>query len=378
MIDEYRKKIDGIDDKIAALYNERMALAKEIGIEKAKNNSFVTDRSREKSIINRVTGAVDEGIAVFTKQLFETVFETSKAYQNRFLSTPQPDGLSTAIENADKPFPVRASVACQGAEGSYSSIAAEKLFALSDISYFKSFDAVFNAVEKGFCAYGVLPIENSTAGSVNEVYDLMRKHSFYIVRSVRLPIFHSLLAKMNVKKEQIREIFSHGQALDQCSEFIASLGDRVKITVCENTAVAARAVASSDRNDIACIASEDCGEIYSLRTLQKQVQNNKHNYTRFICISKQPEIFAGSNKISIMANLPHEPGSLNRLLNKFSVLGLNLTKLESRPLEGSGFEFMFYFDFDGDIRTEEAKNLIAELNASLPAFVFLGSYLEVR
>ncbi|MDR2634626.1 MAG: chorismate mutase, partial [Clostridiales bacterium] len=195
MIEDYRLKLDAIDDKIAELYRARMELAKEIGLFKADNGVQIYDRAREKEIINRVAKAFPVELKAYVKQLFDTLIETSKAYQSRFLKHGLDTALETALSAADRPFPVSASVACQGVDGAFSSIAAEKLFVISDITYFKSFDGVFNAVEKGLCEYGVLPIENSTVGSVNEVYDLMKKHRFYIVRSLRLPVSHNLLAK---------------------------------------------------------------------------------------------------------------------------------------------------------------------------------------
>lgn len=151
----------------------------------------------------------------------------------------------------------------------------------------------------------------------------------------------------------------------------------VKITACPNTAVAAEKVAASDRTDVACISSRNCADLYDLGILDGNIQDNDSNYTRFICISKNLQVFAPAGKISIMMTLPHESGSLNRVLNKFSTLGLNLTKLESRPLPGTDFEFMFYFDFEGQIENSDTLALIAELDRGSEQFFFLGSYYEV-
>lgn len=379
MIDELRGKIDEIDDRIARLYDERMALVKEIAIEKQRNSGGVFDGSREKSIINRVTGQVHPDITVFTKQVFETLFETSKAYQSRFVQRESAlsKKLREAVENPAV-FPTRATVACQGVEGAFSSLAAERLFEISDTTYCKSFEAVFNAVEKGLCDYGVLPIENSTAGSVNAVYDLMKEHKFYVVRSIKQKVSHNLLTNKRASLKDIKEIITHEQAISQCSVFLKKLPASVKITPVSNTASAAQEIALSGRNDIACISSRRCADIYGLSITEANIQNLDNNYTRFICISKKMEIFEHSDKISIMVNLPNEKGSLNKLLNKFSVLGLNLTKLESRPLYNTEFEFMFYFDFDGDPKKAEVQSLLAELDANMSQFVFLGSYKEIQ
>ncbi len=379
MIEELRSKIDAIDDKIAALYLERQAVVREIGEEKAANRKAVADPSREKKIIARVTKQADESQKMYLKRVFETIMETSRSYQRQIVTpvTPLTDALHRVLMEGKKYFPVSSTVACQGVEGSYSSIAADKLFEIADITYFKNFEGVFQAVEKGLCDYGVLPIENSAVGSVGAVYDLMKKHNFYIVRSIKLKVCHHLLARKGVKMSDIREVYSHEQAIGQCSEFLQKLGSNVKVYPCANTAVAAETVAASDRNDIACISSRNCAELYDLGILAGNIQNNDSNYTRFICISKNLEIFAPANRISVMMTLPHESGSLNRVLNKFSTLGLNLTKLESRPLPGTDFEFLFYFDFEGRIDDADTLALIAELDQGSEQFTFLGSYCEV-
>lgn len=379
MIEELRKKIDELDDKIAELYLERQRTVREIGEEKARTHAAVLDPAREKKIIARVTKQADDEQKIYLKRVFETILETSRAYQRRLVApvTPLSDNLRRVLMEGKKYFPVSSTVACQGVEGSYSSIAADKLFEIADITFFRNFESVFQAVEKGLCDYGVLPIENSAVGSVNAVYDLMKKHRFYIVRSIKLKVCHHLLAKKGVALSDIREVYSHEQAIGQCSAYLQKLPSSVKITACPNTAVAAEMVANSDRNDVACISSRNCAELYGLGILESNIQDNDSNYTRFICISKTLEVFAPANRISIMMTLPHESGSLNRVLNKFSTLGLNLTKLESRPLPGTDFEFMFYFDFEGQIENSDTLSLIAELDQGTEQFTFLGSYYEV-
>ena len=182
-LEQVRKKIDAVDDKIASLYVERMALVKEVVEAKKQSGIAVNDPDRERNILLRVTENVDPDMQVYLKRVFETLFETSKAYQTATAQRKSElaDKIRQAIAKGDMQFPARAKVACQGVRGAYSGIATDRMFELADISYFKSFDGVFQAVEKGFCKYGVLPIENSSAGSVNQVYDLMKAHKFYIV-----------------------------------------------------------------------------------------------------------------------------------------------------------------------------------------------------
>ncbi|HKL74057.1 MAG TPA: prephenate dehydratase domain-containing protein [Clostridia bacterium] len=377
-IEELRKEIDNLDDEIACLYDKRMEIVKEIGMEKALDNKNVLDTSREKEVINRVTKQVKPEIKVFTKMLYTTIFDTSKAYQSRFahLSSNIGEQIQKVLAEKRESFPEYATVACQGVQGAYSQMAAERLFVLSDITYLKNFEGVFNAVQKGLCSFGILPIENSSVGSVNAVYELMKKYNFHIVKSIKLPIRHSLLAKKGVKISDIKEIVSHEQGIEQCNQYIQKLGN-VKVTYLDNTALAAKFVQESNRNDIAAISSKQCADLYGLAVLDNGIQDNDSNFTRFICISKQLKIFRNANKISMMVNLAHEPGSLNKLLSKFTSLGLSLTKIESIPLPNTDFEFMFYFDFEADIEREEVQNLLAELDNRSEKFIFLGSYNEV-
>ena len=380
MLENFRQEIDKIDDEIVALYKKRMGIAKSIAEEKNKTGKSVSNTKREKEILNRVTDCVEDDLKGYTKQVFETLFDTSKAYQLHYIdgSSPSRDKIASVLKEGDKEFPIKANVACQGIDGAYSNLATEKLFTLSNIMYFKNFEGVFNAVEKGLCQYGVLPIENSIAGSVNAVYDLMKAHNFHVVRSIKLRIQHSLLAKRGVKLEDIKEVISHEHAINQCKNFLKVLGDKIKITTCANTAIAAKMVAESDRRDVACISSKECTGIYGLEVVCSNVQDTDNNYTRFICISKNLEIFKGADRISIMMTVSHEAGRLNKILNKFSTLNLNLTKLESRPLENTSFEFMFYFDFEADVRERTVLNLIGELDNEAQDFIFLGSYSEVK
>lgn len=378
-LNDIRKQIDQIDDEMISLYQKRMSLAKEVAMVKRETNLPLENPIREKEIINRITSSLNDEIKLFAKQFYETLFETSKAYQSRFMEIKSDllVSIKEKISSGIKKFPINANVACQGAEGAYSNMAADKVFPINNIMYFKDFEGVFGAIEKHFCEFGVLPIENSSVGSINEVYDLMRKHHFYIVRSIKLHIKHSLLSKRGVELQNIKEIYSHEQAIAQCANFLKGLKD-VKVTVVSNTAVAAKIVKESERQDIACISSKECAELYGLGSIKANIQDKENNYTRFIVIAPELQIYEKSDKISIFVNLPHRAGSLNKLLNKFATLGLNLTKLESRPLPNSVFEFGFYFDFDAEIENTVVQNLLAELDLNSEQFVFLGCYKEVN
>ena len=231
-------------------------------------------------------------------------------------------------------------------------------------------------MESGICRFGVLPIENSTAGSVYKIYDLMMAHNFSIVRSVRLKIAHSLLAPDGVKTADIREIYSHEQAINQCAAFLKSM-EHVKIHICENTAVAAKTVAESGRKDVAALSSHACAALYGLQELASSVHDNGNNYTRFICISKNLEIYPGADKTSIMMVTSNKPGSLYKVLSRFYALGINLIKLESRPIPERDFEWMFYFDLDSQVYSDQFVRLLCELEGLCEKFKYLGSYSEI-
>ena len=242
--------------------------------------------------------------------------------------------------------------------------------------YFKSFDGVFTAIEQGLCQYGILPIENSTAGSVKKVYDLMIRHNFSIVRTFRLKVDHNLLAKPGTAISDVRTIYSHEQAINQCADFLKTLTG-VQLIPVENTAVAAQMVANSPENSVAALSSRSCAQLYGLTNLAASIQDKGNNRTRFICISKNLEIYPGSDKTTIMMVLPHRPGSLYRVLARLYTLGINVTKLESRPIPDREFEFMFYFDLETSIYSEEFIQLMCELNDLCEEFKYLGSYCEV-
>lgn len=376
-LEDIRKDIDNVDSQICQLFKERMDLALEVAKTKEENNLAVANVSREKEILHRISEEIGEPLDSYARILFSTLFDLSRSYQNNYLSRVSDigDRIKKALEETPKLFPKKAVVACQGVQGSYSQAACDKLFEVPSTMYFNSFEGVFNAVEKGLCQYGILPLENSSYGSVGTVYDLMKNYNFHIVKSIRLRVNHSLLAKPGAQLKDVKEIFSHEQAIGQCGEFLKTLKD-VKITVCENTARAAKMVAESDRNDVAAICSRDCIELYGLESLNNNIQVSDNNYTRFICISKNLEIYPGANKISLMLSLPHKPSSLYHMIAKFSALGVNLTKLESRPVPGSDFEFMFYFDMEASVYSPEVVNLLGQLENQPEIFVFLGSYSE--
>ncbi len=377
-LSDYRREIDSIDDQLLSLFSQRMNLSAEIAAYKQENSLPVLDVRREQEKLRTLEEKSPEEISDYTVSLFSLIMELSRSRQNRILhrSSPETKAIECALRETPQLFPEKAIVACQGVEGAYSAIACEKLFVRPNIFFFSTFDAVFSAIEKGLCRYGVIPVENSTAGTVNAVYDLMLKHDFRIVRSVRVKVDHNLLVQPGTRKEEIREIYSHAQAIAQCSEFLQGMPN-VKVIPCENTAVAAKKVAESGDHGIAALSSRSCSRLYGLEILESDVQDSGNNHTRFICISKNLEIYPGADRTSLMMVLPHEPGSLYKVLSRFYALGINLIKLESRPLPERSFEFMFYFDLDTSVYSPKFIQLMGELSDLAEEFEYLGSYTEV-
>ena len=373
-----REEINKTDEEIVALFKKRMNIAAGVAEYKKEHGLPVLDAARERALLERISLLAGDELGGYARTLYHTMMDVSKAYQQTRLhpSSDVYDQITDALNTTPKLFPDRARVACQGVEGAYSQIAAEKLFELPTINYYPNFESVFTAIERGECRYGVLPIENSTAGSVKKVYELMINHKFHIVRSVRLKIDHNLLAKRGVDLSEIKEIISHEQAINQSSAFLRSLPG-VKVTVVANTAVAAKTVAESNRRDLAALSSRFCAELYGLDTLRSSVQDMGNNYTRFICISKSSEVYPGADKISLMLVTPNKPGALYHVLSCFNALGINMTKLESCPIPERDFESMFYFDFTVSVYSDALKDLLCELEARGERFRLLGAYSEM-
>lgn len=381
-LEKLREQIDEVDSRLLGLFEQRMELSLKVADEKRKSSRPVFDPEREAEKMAKISRLAEPTLKSYAMGLYDTLFELSKSYQRTRVSHASPffEEIQAAVR--DSGLPKSASIACPGVEGSFSQLACEKLFAYPRLVHLKSdsFEKVFDAIHSGLCEYGVLPLENNTTGLVGKIYDLMqsRYSGFKIVGSVRVGISHNLLAPAGVKIQEIRELFSHEQALRQCGGYIENRLPGVKLVECENTSIAAQKVAESGRKDVGAICSLRCAELYHLNCLERNVQDSKENYTRFICISKNLEIYPGANRTSIIMVLPHRPGALAKALTRFYSLGLNLTKLESRPLfEQESEKVMFYLDFEASPHSEAFARLMDEMRDFCQEFAYLGSYLEV-
>jgi chorismate mutase/prephenate dehydratase len=277
------------------------------------------------------------------------------------------------LSSAPTRFPDQAPVACQGVEGAYSQQACLQIFRAPSITYYPTFESVFTAIENGECRYGVLPIENSLAGSVNSVYAQMFLHRFHIVRSTTLRIDPTLLALPGTRMDQVRDVYSHEQGFLQCREFLNDF-PQWNQNVEANTAASAKMVARSKNPNKAAIASRRAARIYGLDILAEGINTNNHNYTRFVVVAEKSQVTEKANKVSVVFTVPHTEGSLHRILSVFAANGLNLLKLESRPIPGKGWEYNFFADFSGNLHTEGMEAVVHQLIDETLSFRILGNY----
>ena len=318
-----RARIDEIDAQIIELFERRMHIAADVAAYKRATGKPVLDKAREAAKIDKATELASDEFKKFIPPLFSMMMEMSRAYQHSLLDDGSEGVVPAAIDEVAE-LPAAAHVAVQGVEGAYQHIACRELFVDPDIVFVSTFDAVADAVEEGRVEYGILPLENSTAGTVDRVYDLLYKRGLYIARAITLRINHDLLAKPGVEASDIVEVFSHEQALRQCTDFIAQMPNEVTSTACRNTAMAASSVANSERRDVAAISSTACAELYGLNVLQHAIQDEADNFTRFICVAKKPQLVGVPERSSLLLITPHEAGALFRVLSRIAALGVNM------------------------------------------------------
>lgn len=374
-ITDIRQRINTVDDQLLGLFLERMQLAEEVAAYKKANHQPITNKAREREILKSVQERAGEN-EEYAFHFFTKLMDLSKARQRELLAgdTRVRALIQSALLPAETVFPQTGTVACQGVEGANSQAACDKLLPRGSILYVKSFEAVFDAVEQGICDYGLVPIENNINGSVRKVYELLQNRRFSIVRATSLNIRHELMVKKGTKLSAITEITSHEQALGQCGRYLASLGNNVKLTPCANTAMAAKAVADCADGHLAAIASHPCAELYGLEVIKTDIQDSDNNYTKFILITKTPAIYAGANRLSLIAACNNQPGALGDILSAFSAHGINMVKLESCPVTGRNFEFIFYIELDASVREPGVLPMLEDLERTCEGFAFLGNY----
>ena len=365
-----REEIDRIDKQLLPLFLERMNCSEKVAEIKQQAGIPVLNAKREQEILDRVREEAG-GYGGSAAALYSAIMAVSRARQPQMLvGGGELRRLEQTADRSMKQSDVRA--VCQGVPGAYSHRAALRFFEAPELVFRSTWKEVFETVKSGEADFGVLPVENSAAGSVSAVYDLILRYRFYIVGAVGIKVEHCLAACRG--NADIKTDISHPQGLSQCSDYIEQHG--LSTVEYSNTAAAAKFVAQERPDGTAAICSEEAAEEYGLIVLKKGIQNAANNKTRFVIISQKPVLPENADKISLCFSLPHITGSLYNVLERFAIHGLNLTKIESRPIPGSNFEYDFYLDFSGNIHTPDTLDLICALHDELPRFSFLGNYRE--
>jgi chorismate mutase / prephenate dehydratase len=353
-IDELRVRIDATDRELVRLLAERLAISREIGEEKDRAGLPVLDAARERRVIERVrTLAQEYGIDERdAERVYERVMEASKAMQHT-------------------------TVAFQGEPGAFSEQAALEFFGRSATTLPReSFDAVFTAVAEERTRFGIVPVENSSEGSISRVYDLFLDHDVRVCGETALRIVHCLIAREGVALGDIRRVYSHPQALGQCREFLTHLG--CELVPSYDTAGSVKMLAESGMDDAAAVAGARAAEIYRMRVVASGIEDSKNNYTRFFILSKRDVPPSGNDKTSVVFSVRHEPGALYSALRVLAERGVNLTKIESRPTRQKPWEYNFYLDFEGHRLDPQFADALESVRPYCLFLRVLGSYPQAK
>ena len=373
-LSDYRKQLDEIDEKITDLIVRRMAISEEIAADKMKTGKRILDRAREQEKLRMVSaGAEGEFNQRAVREIFEQIMSISRKRQYQLYTDA---GLLTNLPfiPVEKLADENTRVCYQGAEGSYSEAAMKKFFG-KDVKNFcvETFRDAMTAIEEGSADYAVLPIENSTAGIVSQIYDLLSEFENYIVGEETIPIRHCLMGIPGTSEETIRTVYSHAQSLMQSEQFLRNHAAWQQISLANN-AFAAQKVARDRDVTKAAIASEYAAEKYGLQIIRSGVNQSSSNSTRFIIIANRKIYLKDAKKISLCLELRHERGSLYHLLSHFIYNDLNMTKIESRPMEGRDWEYRFFIDFDGNLADSAVRNALRGLRDEAGNLKILGNY----
>lgn len=373
-LEELREQMDEVDDQIAKLYRERMYLCDEIGAYKVRSGVKVLDRQREREKLNRAAGQMeDEFCKKGVRELFEQLMSMGRKLQYQRLVEAGALGRLPFI-GVDSLDAEGARVVFPGTEGAYSQAATEHYFGKNCNSFYvKTFREAMEAIEEGSADFAVLPIENSTAGAVDEMYDLLVEFENYIVGETVIPIQNTLSALPGTKFDEIERVYSKGVALMQASRFLEEHGDWQQISVA-NTAIAAKKVRDEQDKSQAAVCSAYAAEVHGLEVLADDINDESGNCTRFIVVTNQKIFLKDASKISLCLEHSHESGSLYHMLSHFIYNDLNMTKIESRPIEGRNWEYRFFIDIEGNLADAAVKNAIRGLREEARSLRILGNY----
>lgn len=368
-----REKIDEVDKKIVELFEYRMQLTKDVAEYKIETGKKVFDREREVSKLKALSGLTDnEFNKIGIQELFTQIMSMSRKMQYGLIKEDFSDKPFTAFKDfkVDKPLDVM----CFGVKGSYTERAMEEYFGGNiNPSYAESFKKVMLAVKEGSCDYGVLPIENTSTGGIADIYDLLVEFDNYIIGEHVVKIEHALLGLKDANVEDIKTVYSHPQGLMQCQKFLEA-HPNMKPVECTSTSDSAKKVLLDGDKTKGAIAGRQSASIYDLKILQECINHEQNNSTRFIIISKEKKYKSEANKVSICFELPHESGTLYNMLSHIIYNNLNMTKIESRPLEGRVFEYRFFVDFEGNLSDPGVRNALYGISEEAISLKVLGNY----
>ncbi|NCE65855.1 bifunctional chorismate mutase/prephenate dehydratase [Pseudoflavonifractor sp. 524-17] len=381
-LEQYRREIDRIDGALVELFLKRMEVTGQVGAWKQANGVPVLDAARERRVIAAKTALTsDPSRRSDLAELYAAIMAISRRQQRALVQEgredPGYDACMAAVAAARRPV-TWPRVVYQGEPGAYSEEAAAGFFGEEvDSRGLPWFDHVFQAIERGEADYAVLPIENSSTGSIRQVYDLLAQYRYYIVGEYQVKVEHCLMALPGVKVEDIRTVYSHEQGLMQSEKFLDGHRDWKRMPTLDTAGSAKQVAASGDRT-AAAICSRRAAALYGLDILAEGINHNALNYTRFVVVSPVMELRSGRDKISALFCLPHQSGSLHEILTIFSVQGLNLLKLESRPVPGRSWEYLFFLEFSGDLLSPGMDGVLHELSQLAGEMRILGNFQEYR
>lgn len=379
-LDTLRQKIDEIDKEIVALYEKRMEVSRDVGRYKLREHLPILDSSREMEILHKKADMVDRAeMKPYVVALYEQIMAQSRMIQTKLINAWSPAKQKAYNEYQEALgltnwFPDSDRIIYQGQPGAYGEEATIQYFGENcDRTNARSFEGVFIAIREGLGGYGVLPIENSSTGSINDVYDLLGKYGCYIVGETTVHVEHCLMGIPGASLGSVTDVYSHEQGILQCREFLNTF-PQWNHNIEANTATSAKMVAKLQDPRKAAIASRRAADLYGLEILAEKINTNNNNYTRFVVVAEKPSYTEKADKVSVVFTVPHTEGSLHRILSVFAANGLNLLKLESRPIPGKSWEYNFFADFTGNLRGEGMDDVIHQLIDETLSFRILGNY----
>lgn len=383
-LDALRAKIDDLDKQLVKLYEERMNVCRDVGLYKLRVGKPILDSGREAEVLRGKTALVEQqDMKPYVTALFEQIMAQSRMIQTKLMNGWSPAKEKAYHEyrealNNDRWFPESDRIIYQGQPGAYGEEATVQYFGEDcDRTPARSFEGVFIAIREGLGGYGVLPIENSSTGSINDVYDLLGKYGCYIVGETVVHVEHCLVSVAGSSLGSVTDVYSHEQGFLQCRDFLRDFpqwNQNIEL----NTAASAKMVSKLNDPAKAAIASRRAAKLYGLDILAEKINTNTNNYTRFVIVAEKPRTTEKSDKVSVVFTVPHTEGSLHRILSVFAANGLNLLKLESRPIPNKSWEYNFFADFSGNLRAEGMDAVIHQLIDETLSFRILGNYNRSR